>query len=79
MAHSTEKLMITTYTQREMAQPAFVFAISLTSEGKLRTKGNWILCVDYRDETELLQICPSDCPDLKVGVECYYLIGKCQS
>lgn len=30
--------------------------------------GNWILHLDYRDETELLQICPALSPDLKFGV-----------
>lgn len=30
--------------------------------------GKWILCSDYKDETERLQICPSNCPYLNLGV-----------
>lgn len=29
--------------------------------------GNWILSLDYRDETEKLQLCPARSPDLKAA------------
>lgn len=58
--------MITTYTRTDGTASVGVCNFVHIRRKTVRN-GNWISRLDYRDETELLQICPSDCPDLKVG------------
>lgn len=55
--------MITTYTQTDGAACIRVCNFVLIRSKAVRI-GNWILRLDYRDEMEQLQSCPSDCPDL---------------
>ena len=68
MAHSTEKLMITTSTQTDGTARVRVCNL-VHIRRRTVCNGNWILCSDYRDETERLQICPSNCPHLNLGVK----------
>lgn len=58
MAHSTEKLMITTYTRTDGTACVHVCNFAHIRRTAVST-GNWILHLDYRDGTELLQICPA--------------------
>lgn len=66
MAHGTAKLMITTYSRTDGTACICVCNFARITR-KAVHNGKWILHLDYRDEFEWLQICPSDCPDLKLG------------